>query len=103
MADRGAATVSNMSPSFLERNEAKLMLAEPVEVCCPEPFQCCPQLPAGRDVLAFGFARGAVSWWRFTWRVLCTAGRADTIGGSRGDICSSASCKGDARPPNCQR
>src|SRR5258705_13516680 len=46
-----------------DADEAWLVLAEAVVVRNPEPFQRCPRLPPGRDVLALVFADGALSRW----------------------------------------
>src|SRR5258705_7580848 len=58
-------------------DEAWLVLEEPVVMRNPEPFQRCPRLPLGRDVLALVFADGALSRWGVTRRILCAAGSAD--------------------------
>ena len=60
-----------------DADEAWLVLAEPVVVRNPEPFQRCPRLPLGQNVLALIFAHRALSRRGFTWRILRTAGRAD--------------------------
>src|SRR5882672_521993 len=60
-----------------DADEAWLVLAEAVVVRNPEPFQRCPRLPLGRDVLALVFADGALSRWSVTRRILCAAGSAD--------------------------
>ena len=54
-----------------DADEAWLVLAEPVVMRNPEPFQRCPRLPLGRDVLALVFADGALSRWSVTRRILC--------------------------------
>src|SRR6267142_4886871 len=60
-----------------DADEAWLVLAEPIVVRNPEPFQRCPRLPLRRDVLALVFADGALSRWSATRRILSAAGSAD--------------------------
>ena len=60
-----------------DADEAWLVLAEPVVMRNSEPFERCPRLPLGRDVLALVFADRALNRWNVTRRILCAAGSAD--------------------------